>query len=130
MKASSTVKPNKVSDDFRLATNITKVIREGDLIYEYEEFQLEAAVPKETVEADFAMYLAQAKAQESKRIEQNYKTMTQRMIREQYSSHDELKLTNDALLSVMSGETPGVEYISYRHHVEECKIKAAELALE
>lgn len=130
MKASSTVKPNKVSDDFRLATNIVEVTKEGDLIYEYEEYQLEAAVPKEIVEADFDRYLALAKAQESKRMEQNYKAMTQRLIREQYTSHDELKLTNDALLSVMTGESPGADYISYRHHVEECKIRAAELILE
>jgi hypothetical protein len=129
MKASSTVKPDKVSDDFRLATNITEVTKEGDLLYEYEEYQLATAVPIEVIESDFERYLALAKAQELKRTEENYKVMTQRLIREQYSSHDELKLTNDALLSVMTGESPGADYISYRHHVEECKIRAAELIL-
>jgi hypothetical protein len=138
MKARSDIMPHELLIEkyvgvsrLRFAENIVEKKTDDEHIYfEYDEYVFETIERKgleEEIQGNFNVWLDMAKAREEIILRDLYRHKTQEFIRQSYSEHDEAKLLNEALMDNIEGREISVDYINYRHYIEECKEKARQL---
>jgi outer membrane PBP1 activator LpoA protein len=102
----------------------------GTIMYEYDEYLMVTTNRdglEQEVQNNFAGWMDMAKVREEEMLKDEYRKKTQEYIRQEYSEHDEAKLTNAAVTAMINNEPTPQEYIAYRTYIEECKERARNL---